>query len=371
MIYFDHAATSLPKPDNVVCAVAAALTNLGNATRGAHRPAFDAARTIFDARCALADLFDAESPDTVCFCQNTTMALNTAIAGVCGHIVTTAAEHNSVLRPVHRHGNYAIVPADELGRISPAAIAAAIQPDTAAVVMTHGSNLTGNLFDIAAVGQMCQERGIHFIVDAAQTAGLFPICMAEMHISALCFSGHKSLWGPQGVGGICLGRSFAPPSLLVGGSGSQSSSLAHPQQLPDVLEAGTQNSHGIAGLLAALPLVKRDMEQNRQAADTLARSFAEKVKILGGFTLYGDLNAPKRLPIVTLNHPSMNSAELTFFLADRYNIAVRAGLHCAPLMHKTLGTEQSGAVRFSFSHCNTMDEIDTAITALQEVTQAC
>ena len=371
MIYFDHAATSLPKPSYVVDAVVAALSNLGNAARGAHQPAADATRTIFAARSELAAFFGAESADAVCFCQNATMALNTVITGLCGHIVTTAAEHNSVLRPVHRHGNYTLVPVDALGRLNTQAIAAAIRPDTVAVVMTHGSNLTGNLFDLATVGQLCRERGIHFIVDAAQTAGYFPISMTEMHISALCFSGHKFLQGPQGIGSLCLSRNFVPLPLLVGGSSSQSNSLTHPDQLPEALEAGTQNIHGIAGLLAALPCVKRDMEQNRLTTDALARSFAKGVKSLNSFTLYGDLDAVQRLPIVTLNHHHMDSADLAFALSDRFDIAVRAGLHCAPLMHRALGTEQCGAVRFSFSHQNTMDEVEHAISALQEVTQAC
>ena len=371
MIYFDHAATSLPKPDYVADAVVAALSDLGNPARGVHSAALSAARTLFVARSELADLFGVPGAEQVCFCQNATMALNIAIAGVCGHIVTTAAEHNSVLRPVYRHGNYTIVPADPLGRIAPEAIAAATQPNTAAVVMTHGSNVTGNLFDVAAVGRICAERDLRFIVDAAQTAGVFRIHMAEMHISALCFSGHKSLWAPEGVGALCLAHGFAPPPLLVGGSGAQSKSPVHPQQLPEALEAGTQNAHGIAGLLAALPHVRRDMEHNRRTADALARRFTEKVKALGGFTLYGDLDAPQRLPIVTLNHQRMDGAALAFALADRFNIAVRAGLHCAPLMHAALGTDEAGAVRFSFSHCNTTAEIDLAISALQEVTKSC
>ena len=371
MIYFDHAATSLPKPDDVIDAVTAALSALGNPLRSAHRPALSAAHILFDARCALAALFGVPAPEQVCFCQNATMALNIAIAGVCGHIVTTAAEHNSVLRPVQRHGSYTIVPADSLGRIAPETIAAAIQPDTAAVVMTHGSNLTGNLFDLAAVGRMCRERNLHFIVDAAQTAGVFPIHMEELHISALCLSGHKSLWGPEGVGALCLARGYAPPPLLVGGSGSHSKTLTHPQQLPEALEAGTQNAHGIAGLLAALPHVQRDMEQNRKTADRLARIFAERVGRLGGFTLYGDLDVPLRLPIVSLNHQRMDGAELAFALSDRFDIAVRAGYHCAPLMHEALGTGSTGSVRFSFSPLNNMDEIQAAISALQEVTCTC
>ena len=371
MIYFDHAATSLPKPDYVTDAVVGALSSLGNPARGTHSPAVRAARTMFETRTELAALFGVPAPEQVCFCQNATAALNIAIAGVCGHIVTTAAEHNSVLRPVYRQGNYTIVPADKLGRIEPAAIAATIQADTTAVVMAHGSNVCGNLYDIEAVGQLCEERGIHLIVDAAQTGGIFPLHMKDMRISALCLSGHKSLWGPEGVGVLCLAGDFFPPPLVVGGSGSRSKSQTHPQQLPEALEAGTQNAHGIAGLLAALPHVRRDMECNRHTADTLARCFAEKVNALGDFTLYGDLDAARRLPIVSLNHQRIDGADLAFVLSDRFDIAVRAGLHCAPLMHEALGTDRTGAVRFSFSHHNTAQEIQFAVSALQEVVKSC
>ncbi|MDR3542122.1 MAG: aminotransferase class V-fold PLP-dependent enzyme [Desulfosporosinus sp.] len=363
MIYLDNAATTLTKPDCVKKAVLRALDTFGNASRGAHAPALDALRMLMEARIALASLFGlSDDPMRVVFTPNATVALNMAIAGIKGHIVTTTVEHNSVLRPIYRRENYTIVPCDSKGCISTDAISSAIRSDTGAVVLAHASNVTGNVFDIQAIGQLCAERGVHFIVDAAQSAGLLPIDLKN--ISALCFTGHKSLFGPQGTGGLCLGASYLPQPLYVGGSGHHSFDPIHPRQLPDALEAGTQNAHGIAGLLAGVQYIEATGLANiHKQADALARLFAGSLADTPGVTLYGDLNATLRTPIVSLNIEGYDSAQVACLLFEKYGIAVRAGAHCAPLMHDTLNI--SGSVRFSFSHFNTREEMQSAVEAIR------
>ncbi|AFQ45120.1 aminotransferase class V-fold PLP-dependent enzyme [Desulfosporosinus meridiei] len=353
MIYLDNAATTLQKPPCVKEAVVRAMDTFGNASRGAHAPALDALRMLMEARIALASLFGVDDPMRVVFAPNATVALNIAISGIRGHIVTTAAEHNSVLRPIYKRGNYTIVPCDSLGCVSTEAISSAIRPDTGAVVLTHASNVTGNVFDIQSVGELCAERGLDFIVDASQSAGLLPIEMKN--ISALCFTGHKSLFGPQGTGGLCLGPNYRPESLYVGGSGHHSFDSKHPGELPDALEAGTQNAHGIAGLLAGVQYIQSTgLSTIHNQADTWARLFAHSLADIPGVTLYGDLAAPLRTPIVSLNIQGYDSAQVATLLFEKYGIAVRAGAHCAPLMHD--GLKLSGSVRFSFSHFNTREE---------------
>lgn len=363
MIYLDNAATTLKKPDSVKKAVLRAMDTFGNASRGAHAPALNALRMLMEARIALASLFGLNNdPMRLVFTPNATVALNIAIAGIKGHIVTTAAEHNSVLRPIYRRENHTIVPCDSLGCISIEAISSAIRPDTGAVVLTHASNVTGNVFDIQSIGELCAARGVHFIVDASQSAGLIPIDMKN--ISALCFTGHKSLFGPQGTGGLCLGPDYMPDSLYVGGSGHHSFASKHPQELPDALEAGTQNTHGIAGLLAGVQYIQATgLSTIHKQADTLARLFAHSLEDTPGITLYGDLAAPLRAPIVSLNIEGHDSAQIAFLLFEKYGIAVRAGAHCAPLIHDSLNL--SGSVRFSFSHFNTREETEFAVDAVR------
>ncbi|XWX62983.1 aminotransferase class V-fold PLP-dependent enzyme [Desulfitobacterium sp. AusDCA] len=364
MIYLDNAATTLIKPDCVKQAVLQAMDTFGNASRGAHTPALNALRTLMEARMELASFFGLDDPMRVVFTPNVTYALNLAISGIRGHIVTSAADHNSVLRPIYRRGNFTVVPCDSKGRISVDAIASAIQPDTGAVVLTHASNVTGNVLDIESIGEICAARGIHFIVDAAQSAGLLPIDMKN--ISALCFTGHKSLFGPQGTGGLCLGANYMPEPLCVGGSGHNSFDPRHPQELPDALEAGTQNAHGIAGLLAGVRYIQSvGIESIYNKVDGLARFFAYSLADIHGVMLYGDLEASRRTPVVSMNIEGYDCAQAASLLFEKYGIAVRAGVHCAPNLHTAL--KLSGSVRFSFSHFNTQEETQIAVNAVREL----
>ena len=236
------------------------------------------------------------------------------------------------------------------------------------IVCTHASNLTGNLNDIHAIGEIAQKHQKLFIVDAAQTAGVFPISMKKDHIDILCFSGHKGLMGPQGTGAICVRPGVAVEPLKVGGSGVLTFQREHPQDMPETLEAGTLNSHGIAGLGAAISWITEiGTEQIRKREQQLMWRFYDQVKEIPGVTLYGDFSREERSPVVTLNIAEMDSAEVAMVLDEEYGISVRAGGHCAPLMHKALGTEKTGAVRFSFSYFNTEEEVDTAVGAVKEL----
>lgn len=365
MIYFDNAATSFPKPPEVREAMAEAVDSFGNPSRGAHGYALEAARCMTKARVALAELFEVERTERVVFTKSVTEALNMAISAIEGHIVTTAAEHNAVLRPVYRHGEYTIIPVDEWGNYEADALEAALRTDTEAVVIGHASNLTGNVVPLADIGKLCQSRGVRLIVDAAQTAGLLPISLTAMGIDALCFTGHKALYGPAGTGGICLRESFTPRPLLVGGSGNHSFETTQPEVLPDLLEAGTQNVFGIAGLLAGVRYAQSHSGLLEQGNE-VAKYFWERSKQLPDVTHYGQFQREPRVPIVTLNLGQMSSGEVADRLGER-GIAVRGGIHCAPLLHTRFGTKQQGAVRFSFSHQNTLEEADKALLALQEI----
>ena len=375
MIYFDNAATTMVKPPCVVQAVTDALCSFGNSGRGVHGSALGASRTIYEARMALAELFGAESPDRIAFTANSTESLNIGIKGILtsgDHVITTSLEHNSVLRPLYemeQNGvELTILPADSQGNIDYADFVRNIRPNTKAIVTTHGSNLTGNMLDINRIGQIAKEHHLIYIVDASQTAGVFPIDVQKMNIDILCFTGHKGLLGPQGTGGIYVKENIPIRPLLTGGSGVQTYLRSHPKEMPTALEAGTLNGHGIAGLLAAVQYIKEiGMDKIREKELELMWEFYNKVKMIPGIQIYGDFTDKNRCSIVTLNVGDYDSGEVSDALFQEYGIATRPGAHCAPLMHEALGTVKQGAVRFSFSHFNTKKEINIAVSALQEL----
>ena len=377
MIYFDNAATTMRKPDCVVQAVTEALCAMGNSGRGVHEGALSASRIIYDSRIALAELFGAESPERIAFTANSTQALNIAIKGVLNpgdHVITTVLEHNSVLRPLYeledKGVQLTILPADKAGNVRYEDFEQEIRPNTRAIVTTHGSNLTGNLLDIGRLGGIAKKYGLLYIVDASQTAGVFDIDVQQMHIDILCFTGHKGLLGPQGTGGLYVRDGVEVRPLLSGGSGVQTYLRSHPAQMPTALEAGTLNGHGIAGLGAAVRhILDTGMETIRQKEQALMWEFYTQVRQIPGITVYGDFSTQNRCPIVTLNVRDYDSGEVSDALASEYGIATRPGAHCAPLMHKALGTVEQGAVRFSFSHYNTEEEINFAVSALRELAQ--
>ena len=377
MIYFDNAATTLQKPPCVVQAVTEAMCSLGNSGRGVHSGALRSSRIIYDTRAALARLFGAESPERIVFAANSTQALNTAIKGMLNpgdHVITTALEHNSVLRPLYEMEDLGvqltILPADSLGNIRYEEFEKELRPNTKAIVTTHGSNLTGNLLDIERIGAIAKRHSLVYIVDASQTAGVFDIDVQKMHIDILCFTGHKGLLGPQGTGGIYVREGVQVRPLLSGGSGVQTYLKKHPPQMPTALEAGTLNGHGIAGLGAAVDyLQKTGLSAIRAKKQELMWTFYTQVRQIPGITVYGDFSSQNRCAIVSLNVRDYDSGEVSDALSEHYGIATRPGAHCAPLMHKALGTVEQGAVRFSFSHYNTKEEIKIAVAALRELAQ--
>ena len=377
MIYFDNAATTLQKPACVVQAVTEAMCSLGNSGRGVHSGALSAARIIYETRMALADLFGAESPERIAFTANSTQALNIAIKGVLrpgDHVIATALEHNSVLRPLYemeeQGTELTILSADRMGSIRYEDFEKALRPNTRAVVTTHGSNLTGNLLDIGWIGAFARKHGLIYIVDASQTAGVFDIDVRRMHIDILCFTGHKGLLGPQGTGGLYVREGITVRPLLSGGSGVQTYLKKHPPQMPTALEAGTLNGHGIAGLGAALRYIQETgLPAIRQKEQELMWAFYTQVRQIPGITVYGDFSSSDRCAIVSLNVRDYDSGEVSDALSEEYGIATRPGAHCAPLMHEALGTVEQGAVRFSFSHYNTKEEIEIAVSALRELAQ--
>ena len=378
MIYLDNAATTMRKPPQVGEAVLQAMNTMGNASRGAHAEALTASRIVYNTRVKLAELFHCPRPDHVVFTMNSTEALNIAIHGLLhrgDHVVTTMMEHNSVLRPLYRHmdehgGELSFVRCDDLGRPKYEEFEALITPKTRAIVCTHASNLTGNVVDLHRVGAIAKKHGLLFIVDASQTAGVIPIDMEEMNIDLLCFTGHKGLMGPQGTGGLCVREGVEVRPWKVGGSGVQSYSRTQPVEYPTRLEAGTLNSHGIAGLSAALDFIRETgVETIGQHEQALMRRFYNGVKDIPGIKIYGDFSGAEKAAIVALNVGDYDSGAVADELSESYDIAVRPGAHCAPLMHKALGTTDQGAVRFSFSWFNTEEEIDTAVRAIREIAE--
>ena len=377
MIYLDSSATSFLKPPQVAEAVFRSFNTIGNAGRGAHAPTLNASRLIYDTREKLAALFGTPDPSRIAFTCNATEALNIAIHGAIHpgeHVITTACEHNSVLRPLYlkeKEGTeLTIIPADKKGRIRYDLLESSVKSNTSAIVLTHASNLSGNVTDLAFVSNFAKKHGLLLIVDASQTAGSLPINVVKMGIDILCFTGHKGLFGPQGTGGLYVREGLTLWPLKSGGSGIHSFDRQHPTDMPTALEAGTLNGHGIAGLNAGLDYILSTGVKNIHAKEiSLARRFVNGISDISDLKLYGDIDAPLRTPIISLNIGNMSSASVSDILWEDYEICVRAGAHCAPLMHKTFGTEKQGAVRFSFSCFNTEAEIDTAIQAMHEIAE--
>ena len=376
MIYLDNAATTMVKPPQVAEAVARALTSFGGVGRGVHPASLAAGMAVYDARARVAELLGAPSAARVAFALNVTMALNTAIDGLLAPgegAVTTAASHNSVLRPLFRAR-------DERGCWIEVA---GIRPDASLdwesykwalargpklVVVTHASNLTGDVYDVARMARMAHEAGSLFVLDAAQSAGALPVDMSALGVDVLCFTGHKSLFGPQGTGGLCVADGVDIPPFVEGGSGVHSYDERHPRFMPEALEAGTVNAHGLAGLAAGVAFLQDvGVEQVHAHVSRLADVFEAGARDVPGVRILGGRGGVDRSGIVALNVGDADSAQVADRLAQKCDICVRAGAHCAPLMHRALGTERQGAVRFSFSWFNTTAEVEAAVQALASV----
>lgn len=379
MIYLDNAATTMHKPQEVVDAVVAAMGSLGNAGRGASAGALDAGRVVQRCREAVAALLGCPRADHVCFSANATAALNAALSGLVGpgeRVVTTVLEHNSVLRPLarladERGAEVVYAGCDEHGFLDMAELERLVTSGTRLVAVTHGSNVTGNLVDVARVARLAHAAGALCLVDASQTAGAVPLDMEAMGIDVVCFTGHKGLMGPQGTGGLAVAEGVDVRPWAEGGSGVHSFERRHPLEWPTRLEAGTLNAHGLAGLAAGIAFVEKNGGPAAVGAreHALARQLYEGVSGVRGVTVYGGWEvAPERCgSVVALNVDGLDSAEVADALSEGWGIACRAGAHCAPLMHRALGTERQGIVRLSCGWFTTEDEVDTAAGAVREI----
>ena len=371
MIYLDNAATTMKKPDEVVEAVARAMTSFGGVGRGVHPASVAAGMAVFEARDAVAALLGAPGADRVAFAANATGALNIAIDGLLpdgAKAVTTAASHNSVLRPLNKARDergcaLEVVPVDARGALDYEALERAVR-GASLVAVTHASNLTGDVYDAARIAAVAHAAGAAVVLDAAQTAGAFPLSMADLGVDVVCFTGHKGLLGPQGTGGLCVAEGVDIAPLLEGGSGTHSFDERHPRFMPEALEAGTLNAHGLAGLAAGVGYVAQ-----RGVTDIAAHEAALASRLEGALAdvsavkLYGGGGDAGRAGIVALNVGDLDSAVVADYLATEWGICTRAGAHCAPLMHEALGTAAQGAVRVSFSPFTTVEEIAEALVA--------
>lgn len=376
MIYLDHAATSFPKPAPVLKKAMEVMTEYGaNPGRSGHKLAMRANREIFDTREKLATLFHIENPLDIAFTFNCTMALNMAIHGMVDagdHVVTTSMEHNSVLRPLNalraKGVEITIVKAGADGIVDSKAMEAEIRPNTKLLVSTHISNLTGSIQPIAELGRIAKEKNLTFLVDAAQSAGVYDIDVQAMGIDLLAFPGHKSLLGLQGTGGLYVNEELDLTTIMEGGTGSFSNSVDQPILMPDKLESGTLNAPGLIALGAGVDFILSEgMEKIRAHEEDLAFRMIEGLAEIPKVEVYGSKIRGKHAPVVMMNFRDMDSSELALRLNDEFDIAVRPGLHCAPLAHETMGTFRQGAVRFSFGYTNTNDDVDRALEAIRAI----
>lgn len=355
MIYLDNAATSYEKPKGFYGAMNYFTKKYSvNSGRGGHRFSLEGMSGIIETSENLCEMFSIESPDCIAYSLNATMSLNQAIGGILsggGHAVVTQMEHNSVLRPVHAFGNYTIVNADSLGRISAEDVRAAIREDTRLVVSTHASNVCGTVMPIEEIGKIAHENGAYFLVDAAQTAGCKPIDVDKMNIDMMAFSAHKGLLGPLGVGGLYVKSGIKLMPVISGGTGSQSQSLTQPETMPDMLQAGTMNTPAIMALGESILYINKIGVQNiSDHQRALAFMLIDNLKNMSGVTVYG-ITSPgegERNGTVLFNIDGIESGELCEILDRRFGIAARGGWHCAYPAHCALGSEKSGALRASF-----------------------
>ena len=414
-IYLDNAATSFPKPEEVPRAVYDYMTKLGtNVNRGGYSTAYDTETVVFECRELIGALFHAPDYKNVVFTRNITESLNVVLKGLLhsgDHVIVSSMEHNAVMRPIRqleKKGiNFTRVQCESDGSLKPEKLLSCLRPETKAVVMTHASNVFGTMLPIQEVGAFCKENGLIFILDSAQTAGVFPIDMEKMHIDILCFTGHKGLLGPQGIGGFILRDELVMKiePLISGGTGSLSNVETVPEFMPDRFEAGTPNLPGIFGLHAALNCLRKQgevdllkgesLKENSAVQEVFGKTLfsveqcfsaalekirkhelhltAEFLKMLdplekeGKLKIIGKKDTEMRTGVVSIQTLTRELSDTAFQLDTRYGIMTRVGLHCAPSAHKTMGTYPTGTIRFSFGFANTDQEVKIAADALREL----
>ena len=377
-IYLDNASTSFPKAPNVASAMADYITNRGiNINRGSYALAYDVEDIIYTTRQRLNTLFNGHDPSHVIFTQNVTMSLNMVIKGLLksgDHVLVSSMEHNAVMRPLTQLLDKGItfdtIPCDSTGSIQMESIEPLIRPNTVALIINHASNVCGTIQPLESIGPICKAHNLQFIVDAAQTAGVIPIDVKACHIDALCFTGHKGLLGPQGIGGIILTKEMAQnlTPLIAGGTGSFSHLETMPTHMPDAFESGTLNLPGIIGLNEGLAYIEsQGMENIHNHELALTQAFLEGLQSIDGINIVGKQNIQDRTAVVSITIDGMDPASIAYELESNYHIMTRVGLHCAPRAHQTLETYPEGTVRFSFGHANTHKDVETALSALHRI----
>ncbi|MDD2420891.1 MAG: aminotransferase class V-fold PLP-dependent enzyme [Heliobacteriaceae bacterium] len=379
MIYLDNAATSYPKPEGVYSAVDHFNRHWGgNPGRGSSRNTQKADQVVFETRNALARLFNIKAASRIVFSLNITEAINLGLKGLLqpgDHVITTSMEHNAVARPLHRLQAQGVswtkVQCGPDGSLDPDAIEVAIRPNSRLICMLHASNLTGTIMPVGQVGQIARQHGLVFMVDSAQTAGVLPLDVEAQAIDLLAFTGHKGLLGPQGTGGLYIGPNLSLNPLKEGGTGSLSATLEQPEFLPDRLESGTPNTPGLAGLGAAVKFIQATGQANiRQHEQRLTAKLLAGLEAIPGVHIYGPCDSEKRTAVVAFNIATMDCGEIATILDYEFGIITRAGLHCAPLAHQTIGTLQPGACRLSPGFFTNPAEIDAVVAAVEQVALA-
>jgi len=379
-VYLDNAATSFPKPDDVLSAMINYQQEIGASPgRSGHGRSIDAGRIVYETRELLSRLFRISDPLQIVLTKNSTEALNIVLKGALkpgDHVITSSMEHNSVMRPLRwlesRGVDLSLIPCSPRGELDPGDIRQFLRHNTKMVILTHASNVTGTIMPIEAIGSLVKEKGdILFCVDAAQTAGVVPIDVQKAAIDLLAFSGHKSLFGPQGTGGLYIrkGLENKVDPLMTGGTGSRSEFEAQPDFMPDKYESGTPNTIGCAGLYAGVSFVlERTVEGVRAVEEKLmARFLSQMADMPGSLKIYGPNDAFKQTAVVSFNIDGISASDAALHFEERYGILCRAGLHCAPSAHHTLGTFPGGAIRFSFGYFNTNQDVDTAVEAVRSL----
>ena len=380
-IYLDNASTTFPKAPTVATAMSDYITNRGiNINRGSYALAYDVEDTIYTTRQRLNTLFNGHDPAHVIFTQNVTMSLNMVIKGLLkagDHVLVSSMEHNAVMRPLTQLLDKGItfdtIPCDSTGSIQMDSIEPLIRPNTVALIINHASNVCGTIQPLESIGPICKAHNLQFIVDAAQTAGVIPIDVKACHIDALCFTGHKGLLGPQGIGGIILTKEMAQnlTPLIAGGTGSFSHLETMPTHMPDAFESGTLNLPGIIGLNEGLAYIEsQGMENIHNHELALTQAFLEGLQSIDGINIVGKQNIQDRTAVVSITIDGMDPANIAYELESTYHIMTRVGLHCAPRAHQTLRTYPEGTVRFSFGYANTHKDVESALSALNTIVKS-
>ena len=379
-IYFDNAATSFPKPKEVLDAMMEQMMNFGgSANRGSSKTVLQSSRLVYECREAIKTFFNYDKNENIVFTNNITSSINILLNAVVKpnwHIITTSMDHNSVLRPLFKLKedvpgvDVSVVPCDEFGFLNINNLKATIKENTKLIILSHSSNLVGTIQPLKEISNICGEKNIFLILDSAQSAGILPIDMKDLSLSALAFTGHKSLLGPQGIGGFIIDDKLnaeAKP-VFVGGTGSSSSLLAQPDFLPDKFECGTLNIPGIVGLLHGINYINKEgLNTIREREEFLCKKALDGLLNINSIKVYGTLNTSKKTSVISFNINDIDPSLVGYILDSEFNISSRTGLHCAPLAHKTVGSYPNGSVRISLGYFNTEKEIDIFLKAINNI----